>query len=217
MFNTPHLGPILCEEHWLRAGDPEQMVTFLGERGSLRRWRLFACACCWRILPLLTDERSRNAVSVAERLAEGLAKPREVEAAREDAEVAVVEARLELHPALAALAAANALAMPRRAYAHAAGATGSGKGDERAAQCQLLRELFGNPFRPFVRDAGWLTPAVRAVAAHVYEREAWEEMPVLGDALEDAGCGDEQALGHCRAGGPHVRGCWVVDAILGKD
>jgi hypothetical protein len=219
MVSPPHLGPVRCEEEWLRSADPAPMIEFLGERGSWRRWLLFACACCWRILPLLTDERSRHAVSVAERLAEGAFDPREEAAAREEANLAVVQAyqSVDLALALASMAAASALAAPRRAWRHAAEATSSGAGAERAAQCDLLRELFGNPFRPSAFDPAWRTPIVTAIASQIYQREAWEEMPVLGDALEDAGCPDAAALTHCRAGGPHLRGCWVVDGILGKN
>ncbi len=214
-----NLGWIHTEAHWLNCRDLERMIEFLAERGSPRRWLLFACACCWRILPLLTDERSRHAVSVAERVAEGLASASELSAARTDAELAAVEAyRDREYPrGHASMAAATALYAPRRSWIHAAEAAGSGAGAERAAQCGLLRELFGNPFRPSAFDPAWRTPIVTAIASQIYQREAWEEMPVLGDALEDAGCSDAAALTHCRAGGPHLRGCWVVDGILGKN
>ena len=91
---------------------------------------------------------------------------------------------------------------------------------EEAAQCQVLREVVGNPLRPVAVDPSWLTPSVLGLALGIYQDGAFDRMPILGDALEEAGCADEAILGHCRTGGgdeePHVRGCWVVDMMLGK-
>jgi hypothetical protein len=81
----------------------------------------------------------------------------------------------------------------------------------------LARCIFGNPFRPVALDPGWRTEAVVGLAAGVYADRAFDRLPVLADALEDAGCADPGVLGHCRSGGPHARGCWVVDLILGKE
>jgi len=89
-----------------------------------------------------------------------------------------------------------------------------------SAQAALLREVFGNPFRPAVVDPDWLSlngGAVRELAAVIYDERAFERLPILADALEDAGCADPVLLGHCRGPGPHVRGCWVVDLLLGKE
>jgi hypothetical protein len=61
-----------------------------------------------------------------------------------------------------------------------------------------------------------LTPTVTALAEAIYADRAFDRMPVLADALEEAGCSDDQILSHCRGEGPHVRGCWVVDLVLGK-
>jgi hypothetical protein len=90
---------------------------------------------------------------------------------------------------------------------------------ERARQCGLLRCVFGNPFRPLTFNPYWASAhdgAVLRLARLLYEGRRWADLPVLGDALEDAGCQDEGALGHCRGGGEHARGCWVVDLVLGR-
>jgi hypothetical protein len=97
---------------------------------------------------------------------------------------------------------------------------------EQGAECHLFREVFGNPFRPVSADPAWLAwhgGAVKRLAEAVYEER---ELPsghldaarlaVLADMLEEAGCADAQLLGHLRGPGPHVRGCWVVDLLLGK-
>jgi hypothetical protein len=80
-----------------------------------------------------------------------------------------------------------------------------------------LRDIFGNPFRSVTIDAAWRTDSVLSVARGMDESGDFSGMPVLGHTLEEAGCGDEQVLGHCRGVGPHVRGCWVVDLLLGKE
>jgi hypothetical protein len=88
------------------------------------------------------------------------------------------------------------------------------KKDEQLAE--LIRDIFGNPFRPVTLDPRWLTASVLDLARAIYDERAFEWMPILADALMDAGCGHEDILLHCRGNGPHVRGCWVVDLLLGK-
>ncbi|MFO0796468.1 MAG: hypothetical protein U0804_03265 [Gemmataceae bacterium] len=87
---------------------------------------------------------------------------------------------------------------------------------EQLAQSLLLRDIVGNPFRPVAFDPAWRTEAVVGLARGAYEDRAFDRLPVLADALEDAGCADAAVLAHCRGPGPHVRGCWVVDLVLGK-
>ncbi|MCE9561576.1 MAG: hypothetical protein K8U57_05935 [Planctomycetes bacterium] len=79
-----------------------------------------------------------------------------------------------------------------------------------------MRDIIGNPFRPVVADPSWLTSDVIALAQGIYEDRAFDRMPILADALQDAGCDNEDVLSHCRQPGEHVRGCWAVDLILGK-
>jgi hypothetical protein len=88
---------------------------------------------------------------------------------------------------------------------------------EFARQVTLLRDIFGNPFRPITIEAAWQTANVVALAQAIYDERAFDRMPILGDALEDAGCTNANMLMHCRQPGEHVRGCWVVDLVLGKD
>jgi hypothetical protein len=82
---------------------------------------------------------------------------------------------------------------------------------------ELIRDIFGNPFRPVASDPAWLSTPVVDLARTMYESRDFLAMPILGDALEEAGCSDADVLAHCRGDGPHTRGCWVVDAILKKD
>jgi hypothetical protein len=73
----------------------------------------------------------------------------------------------------------------------------------------LLRDLFGNPFRPVACDPAWRTPSVRRLAEVIYEEGAFDRLPILADALEEAGCDNADILSHLRGPGPHVRGCWL--------
>ena len=88
--------------------------------------------------------------------------------------------------------------------------------NEKLAQHRLLDDIFGNPFRPVVFEPSWRTSTAVAVAYGIYEERAFDRMPILADALEDAGCDNEDILNHCRQPGEHVRGCWVVDFVLGN-
>lgn len=83
-------------------------------------------------------------------------------------------------------------------------------------QCELIRDVFGNPFRAVAPQSNWLIPAVTTLARCIYEEQATGRMHELADAVERAGCESRAVLEHCRGPGPHVRDCWVVDRILGK-
>lgn len=80
----------------------------------------------------------------------------------------------------------------------------------------VFRDLVSNPFVPLVWKPEWFTSTVRDIAAHIYAAREFYSMPILADALQDADCTDEQILNHCRENRLHARGCWVLDAILGK-
>ena len=86
---------------------------------------------------------------------------------------------------------------------------------ELAVQAALLRDIFGNPFRPVAFSPAWRTDTAVSLAKQMYEMRDFGAMPILADALQDAGCDDEQVLHHCRDPKlPHVCGCWVVEAVL---
>jgi hypothetical protein len=237
----------MTEAEWLAAIDLEKMLKFLRGRRSDRKLRLFAVAFCRGVRHLIADPRSRRAVEVAEQFAEALAPPGTVEAAAEGAldayrqaeaacdaaedsarrsrwdsnrRASVVEGRSAAYAASVVLNGSAAYAA--RQAAHMVTARGGWKVSSGAlpAACQLIREVFGNPFRAAPTIAApilsWNGSTAHKLAAAVYEERAFDRLPVLADALEDAGCTDAAVLGHCRAGGEHVRGCWVVDLVLGK-
>jgi hypothetical protein len=89
---------------------------------------------------------------------------------------------------------------------------------EEIQQISVLREIFGNPFRPITFNPAWRTSDVMLLAQGIYGEKAFDRMPILADALQDAGCDSDDMLNHCRdASLPHVRGCWVLDLVLGKE
>jgi hypothetical protein len=105
-------------------------------------------------------------------------------------------------------------------YAKAAGLPDDSRILERSrdtlAEAHLLRDIFGNPFRPVRLDPRWLTSTVVELAQLIEAGRAYDRLPVLADALLDAGCDDESLLDHCRSAGPHVPGCWAVELVLGR-
>ena len=88
---------------------------------------------------------------------------------------------------------------------------------EPTALARLLREQLGNPFRPYHLEPAWLTETVLALTAAIEAERAFDRMPILADALEDAGCDDRPMLDHLRGPGPHAVGCWVLDLILNRE
>lgn len=200
----------VTEADWLACTDPQSMLEFLRGKVSDRKLRLFVCAYCWLLQHALEDWRSRRAVEIAERFADGLVKESSLREAKANAIYVMMESHVRLNP-LTGTAASAAWDDPWWA-AHRIVAEATGQTD----RLLLLRCIFGNPFRPLTLYPTWLTPRANHLAEQVYNDRAFDRLPILGDALEEAGCTNTDILDHCRAGGLHVRGCWVVDTILQK-
>jgi hypothetical protein len=216
----------MTEADWLACADPLAMAEFLRSRAGPRKLRLIACACCRHVWDRLADVRSRRAVEVAERFADGLATSAELLNACNAACNVAVELAGRGGPAWAAASAAARASDPDIAarLRGDGGALGMSayraRGTRRLRQAVVLRDVMGPLlFRPVVVAPRWLAGAdgvVPRLAQAVYDERAFDRLPVLADALEDAGCTDAEILGHCRCEGEHVRGCWVVDLMLGK-
>jgi hypothetical protein len=218
----------MTEAEWLSGTDPQAMLESLRAPGRARERKLilFGCACARRVWPLLGGGRGTGLVEVAERYADGAAAREEISAAlalpRYLTGGALVHELALADPAGAVRWAVQAVA--DAVYRHNAERLSERRATlavraELRAQCHLLRDVFGNPYRPVVIDPTWLRwnhGTVPAVALHIYEDRAFHDLPILADALEDAGCADNVLLDHCRSGGEHVRGCWVLDLMLGK-
>jgi hypothetical protein len=188
-------------------------LDYLGREATDRKLRLAAAACCRACHP--SDDCIRRAVEAAEFYADrGAFVPGAIPAA----EVGEVVGTWDVDPpeAIWADAVRLLISVPARQATlvvirlTAAVLT-------RDEQVGLLLCIFSLPHQRYEADPTWLTSTVTAIAKGMYESRDFSAMPILADALEDAGCTDEGVLNHCRGGGPHVRGCWVVDLVLGKD
>jgi hypothetical protein len=165
---------------------------------------------------MLEDETGRAAIDAAESFLEGLLSPDDLRAAH-DAHARAFMAYITEHGkrvvrtrrslfSFCALEASNADKCDLMATSHKAIVPVS---------VSLLRDIFGNPFRPVTFVPAWRTSATVGLARSMYDARDFAAMPVLADALEEAGCDSADVLAHCRGPGPHVRGCWVVDLVLG--
>jgi hypothetical protein len=177
----------------------------------------------------LTDERYRAAIRVSERLADGQASSDEARQVTNGLIVAGEE-RLEIDDVYGPLVPYDLL-RPTFAVTHAIECAwqmahfnnysdGSFDGMEvefMAEQADFVRDIFRHPSSPVRYDPRWRTTDTLGLARGIYEDRAFDRLPILADALIDAGCDDAAILGHCRGPGPHVRGCWVVDLVLGKE
>jgi hypothetical protein len=212
---------------WLACEDPVRLLKSLGRGCCKRKRRLFGCACCRRVWHLIPDTRSRNAVLVAERFADGEASAIDLKEAKTRAKVAYDKSKgcgppyHRHHSATACYCVAMKNAGDAiHAWHGSVAAVQVAGGDwhvERAALVHLLRDIFGNPFRPVTVEPGWLTSDVVALARSIYDERNFTATPILADALQDAGCENADVLSHCRDPQlTHVRGCWVVDLVLGK-
>jgi hypothetical protein len=224
----------MTEAEWLDSSDPTAMLRSLGDRPSDRQYRLFAVACA-------RDELARalagqGCFNFGEKLdarrAELFWHP------QEGYEAAVLAAEHGADGGTWRYSSLWFLGWGSEPWAVAGAAVGHDPDalfavpPERLADvvrrytnnpADYLRDIFGNPFRPSAIDSAWLTPDVTSLANAAYEQRCLpsggldtDRLAVLADALEEAGCTDGEMLAHLRSPGPHVRGCWAVDLVLGK-
>ena len=231
----------MTEAEWRACRNPSAMLDLLrhtSPKAPARRLRLYTCACCRRLPGSVLDGRLAEAVALVERFADREATPEELNrfrgalvregyraGSRNDYRrlcLCVVGPNARLWDAAGHVT--NLVTELRLTAVHGPDFR-TGAGDwvalfqsERVPLCDLIRDVFGPApgwaTPPVVSP--WLTSTVTALARHIYQSLDFSPMPVLADALQDAGCDDEGVLGHCSGGGPHVRGCWVVDLLLGR-
>lgn len=216
----------MTEAEWLACDSPERMLEFLRGTARERKLRLFACGCCRRVWHLLTDADSRAAAEAAERFADGAERKGHLSAARSRARRVTFVQRGAAYIAwraafekLPSVIRSIALGTVYNAAAHPGGGGYNWRDveQESVAVAALLRDIFGDPFRRVTFLPEWRTSTVLALAHQMYESRDFSAMPILADALQDAGCDNDDVLAHCRGPGGHVRGCWVVDLVLGRE
>jgi hypothetical protein len=199
------------------------MLDFLGNRPSLRKLRLFLCACCRRQWEHLRKE-ARKSLEAGEAFADGVITAEALAAARGPryggvradncASYAAESNRVFRRKFRGGLySAVWSASWPDWVY----GDKPECQAAERAAQAESLRDVVGNPFRTVKFDKQWRTDTAVPLAKQMYDAREFSAMPILADALQDAGCDSEEVLNHCRdASAAHVRGCWVADLVLGR-
>jgi len=213
----------MTEQEWLQATDPEPMLEFLRAKVSERKLRLFAVACCQRNWHLL-DTGYRYLVELAERAADSAERypTPNLASARSDAEAAVLCSFFPDADSVAHRVAclASGVVWPEAAIEGTFSDYAPRTLMERRIQAYMLRCIIGNPFRPITLDPSWLTwhdGLLVSMAQQMYDSRDFTDLPILADALEEAGCQDQGILGHCRSGCEHVKGCWVLDLVLLND
>jgi hypothetical protein len=242
----------MTEQEWLADTDPQPKIVFLNDRdASVRKFRLFSCACARRVWDLMAGDHPRDVVVATERFADGLLTEvnlRVVAQAFRDTYPPRMTPDYPVPPSYVAgmvayyTAWTNSVSFPEGLHLNEHGTesvcawarfarvlheTGLWEWEyphdhptasaEAGYQCRLLRCIFGNPIRSVAYDPTWRTAAVFGLAEAIYADRAFDRLPILADALEDAGCDDRDMLAHCRTDPDHARGCWVVDLILGKN
>ncbi len=198
----------LSEEDWLSTERYFGMLNHLGDGPNARKFWLLSAECC-RVLNKW--DRSVELSEAIDRFADGVSTPKEAKEAEES---------------LRQLTTLDWVDRNARKMAWMCAFQVQANNRDRSSECSagnvmadLIRDLFGNPFRPVAVEPSWLSwnqETVLRIAQRIYAEKAFEQLPILGDALMEAGCEDEDIISHCHAKTPHVRGCWVVDLILGR-
>jgi hypothetical protein len=235
----------MTEEEWLKAQHSAPLLHFIAPKVSDRKLYYFDIACARRIAPLLVYPESSHAVEVLERFVEGQCGgdvfaelSYEVEGAAfcaESGRIPWLDAIERLPISVLTELAANPnypIESAQRLITLAAyfidRIFSSVPSERRFRDPQpsptgnffqpvpLAHDVFGNPFRTVKFRRAWRTDTAVSLARAMYESHEFGAMPILADALQDAGCDNTDILDHCRGPGPHVRGCWVIDLVLGK-
>jgi hypothetical protein len=221
----------MTEEEWLAGTDLGALLRWDRVRRSRRKLRLFSCACARQLEPWFQNPRLLKALDASERYADGLIKDAGIGKWNAETNRLRQAADLSDRPDKRAFVTAHwavaysCMAEKYGGYQDIAARVlrpEAGFGAEDRAELEgrflvLLRDIFGNPFRRARFNKHWRTDPVVSLARTMYEAREFSAMPILADALQDAGCDSADTLDHCRDPNQvHVRGCWVVDCVLGK-
>jgi hypothetical protein len=213
----------VTETEWLVCCDVSDMFEHVLTSASARKIRLLGCACVRWAWEWGLQEPLPEAVGVAEAFADGLATDDDLRRVASEMGVLWREHDEPYRPYPRTCELTEALALPDNERAWL--------GEINAYSCDMniadepewlrivefVHDIFGNPFRPVSFAPEWRTDTTLVLARQIYESRDIGAMPILADALEEAGCTEQAILDHLRGSGPHVRGCWPVDLILGRE
>lgn len=213
----------MTEQEWLECENSEAMVEFVRSDTTKRKLQLFAGACFRRLVHLLPDARQLKAIELLENApieAEVLQRAgRITRSAMPSSEDSFRGKCKDMDdPYFVALMLFRELRSSSDGHHAAFAARGFADGGiaERRVQSRLLNCIFGPlPFRPISVEARLAAPEILDLAHSIYDEQEFVKLPILGDALRQAGCDNADILNHCQQPGPHVRGCWVIDLLMG--
>lgn len=191
----------MTQTEWNDCPNPVPMLRLLRDRASEHRLRLFVCACCRRVWKSLPPGEQKM-YEAMEAFADGRASFAALVGAYDDA----VEGHSSFPHPLTTLNATQVAVSTAR--------LSSDDEAESRFQADLVRCLFGGPTGAVRISPEWRTTTVMALAKRVHDSREFGALPILADALQDAGCESESILSHCREAKVHVRGCFVVDGLL---
>jgi hypothetical protein len=224
----------MTEADYLASENPDALLDAFGRGLPRRKLILFACGCL-RLVPFkATDRKIRHAIELIERHADGIVPAEKIADLTQTfwegrtpapfllSGVGFSSNRLAQATTTAVYQLAAALcdtpeepADPLETARDVARAVVPDRGP--AAQARVFREIAGNLFRPGSFDPAWRTSAVVGLADAIQADRGFDRLPILADALEDAGCDSAELLAHFRGPGTHARGCWALDLVLGKE
>ncbi len=225
----------MTEAEWLTCNNVQEMNEYVQMIGTQRQLKLFLCACARLMLPVIESREdvhenpgARAALYQAEQFADGLVDVPTMtvwyDRMSQTLDSFTSNDRLcgsLLHKAYWVCTFACWAGEPavQTVWIYFEWETGTEYAPIEMRKClsPTYRDIFGNPFRPVAFAPEWRTDTAIFLARQMYESRDFSAMPILADALQDAGCDNDDILNHCRGPGPHVRGCWVVDLVLGKE
>lgn len=209
----------MTEADWNATDRPEVLLEWVVEEAvpppSERQMQLFSIACCERLLPVHPHPAYLHALQLMANHIEGKRDEQAVERLTDD--LTGIEDAIDRITTFA-----MALRMPwydretsgialRRLLLNTMLFRGA---EEPLRLCSILRDVFGNPFHPVDFDPRWRSSTVLGLATTINAERRYERMPILADALMDAGCDDEMLLSHCQGANEHVKGCWAIELLL---
>jgi hypothetical protein len=215
------MGDAMTEAEWLSCTDPIRMLELLGDHSSRRKMRLFIAEGA-RSLETLFGNDQKVLAELQEQVAESKATEEDLERFLLRDWPELWEHRAPGGNLPSVWQSARMVVRDRFKLAPLEKnevVTDGSRVTEYAEMCSQLRCLFGNPFHLVSVEPIWLSwnaGMIPQLAQAIYDNLLFTDISVLADALEEAGCTNADILDHCRGPGPHIRGCWVLDLILGK-
>jgi hypothetical protein len=189
----------MTKSEWLACREPKRLIAVTRDRVSDRKLRLAGAAAFRR---RFKAGACLDLLDTVEQFCDTLPTPAELEAAQ-----------ASLHPGHCLTLLPSPIAFVEYCVSYGPGSPA----DSGSVLAGAVREVIRYPFHPIVFSPEWRTDTAVALAAQMYDSRDFSLMPILADALQDARCDSDDILDHCRGPGPHVRGCWVVDLVLGKE